>query len=229
MTSMASGAHPARPRAVGGRTASGRTLDDGAPGPCSTAARTRRPVGPAARPRSVRSSPASLLPLASATRTRWTSLLHQGRSFPMAVVHGGTVVGGGGIAVQIARSDRGRVKFFERLGAHPGDHPGTQLAERPRRQPRHSPLDDARRGAWAEIGPGGGEESYLAIGQFHAQAVVAIAFENLHPFTAEWMDRQLDGCHRAAGDFARPRGPRVARTDFGSALCRSLSGRTAAR
>jgi hypothetical protein len=39
-------------------------------------------------------------------------LLHQGRSFPIAVVHGDTVVGGGGIAFQIARIDLGRVKFF---------------------------------------------------------------------------------------------------------------------
>jgi len=57
-------------------------------------------------------------------------LLHQGRTFAIAVVHGDTVVGGCGIAFQIARIGLDGVKVFWRPGAHPGYHPGTQLAER---------------------------------------------------------------------------------------------------
>src|SRR6266581_4409115 len=71
---------------------------------------------------------------ASPTSTRWTSLPHQGRTFPSMVVHGGTV-GGRGIALQLSRICLARVKFFGRLGAaDPGHDPGGEVAQRARRQ-----------------------------------------------------------------------------------------------
>src|SRR6266849_7128574 len=118
---------PGRARAAGGRTASSSTLDGAAPAPSSTGARTRTPVESAATPRSVLSSAASRLPPASATSTRWTSLPHQGRTFPSVVGHGGTV-GGRGIALQLSRICLARVKFFGRLAvADPVRDPGGEL------------------------------------------------------------------------------------------------------
>jgi hypothetical protein len=61
-------------------------------------------------------------------------LLHQGRIFPIVVVHGGTV-GEHGIELQLWRISADGGNFFRRpAAADPGRDPGAELAQRIRRQ-----------------------------------------------------------------------------------------------
>jgi len=180
-------------------------------------------------PRSVLSSSASLLPHASATSTRWTSLLHQGRTFPIVVVHGGTV-GGRGIALQPSRIGVDGVNFFRRPAvADPGRHPGAKLAQRLRCQAHRPPLHGQRRLPWYEIRPRDRQEPQLAIGLFHPQRVAAVPFDHLDLLAVERMDWQPDRRHGPAREVTRPRVLRRARLGFGSALCLSVSGASEVR
>ena len=170
----------------------------------------------------------SLLPPASATNTRWTSLPHQGRSSPTVLGHSGTV-GARGIVLQLSRISGADVKPFGRFAAaDPGPHPSGKLVQRPRRQAHRLPLHHQRRRPRRPVGPRDRQEPQLAIRLLHAQTVAAVAFDDRDLLAVQRMDGQADRRHRQARRHVRPRGLRLAPPGFGSALRLSVSGPSAA-
>jgi hypothetical protein len=104
------------------------------------------------------------------------------------VGHGGAV-GGRGIHLQLSRIVVDRVKFFGRpLAADPRRDPGAELAQRVRRQGHRPTHEDQHRRPRDQISPRDRHEPQLAIGLFDAQAVVAVARDDLDPLAVARMD-----------------------------------------
>jgi hypothetical protein len=151
-------------------------------------------------------------------------VLHQGKSFPIVVGHGGAVRGRS-IQRELARIAGDGVQFFGRPAAvDPGRDPRAELASRIRRQLDPSAPQRQRGRPRDSVGPRDRQEPQLAIGLFHAHGVAAVATDDLDSLAVERMNGQSDRRDRPAPEHVRPRARRRARLGFGSALGLSVSG-----